>query len=183
MNYRMTTILMAVVLLLVLSVNMTQAAPAPSPSEAVPAGYYDFTNHGTAWVAERRGQFDIFKPFGWGMRTSTKPKFSPSDQWVHIPVPMPSRMSNGLMYLQYVEFCAQSTNGAATKPTRLDLWHYPGRFKAIGINWPADNAKHCVGYTFNPVVWAQDIGFSVLIHYANATDQVTLFKAWVRMQP
>jgi len=184
MNYRKTTILMAVVLMLVLSVNMTQAAPAPRPSDAAPAGYYDFTNHGTAWVAEKRGNFRLFKPFGWGIRTATKAKFSPSDQWIHIPIPMPSRIADNLMYVQYVQFCAQSTNGALTRPIRWDLWDdNTGRIFARGINWPADNLKHCIGYTFSPVKWASNLGISVLVRYANATDQVTMFKAWVRVRP
>ena len=116
MNFRFTTILLALTLLLVLGVSVTQAAPAERPSEVAPAGIYDFTNHGTAWVAERRAQFRLFRPFGWGIKTKVK---TASSQWVHIPIPMPSRIANDFVNVQYVEFCAQSSKGALTKPCRV----------------------------------------------------------------
>jgi hypothetical protein len=184
MNYRVTTIMLAVTLLVVLGVSVTQAAPAARPSEVAPAGIYDFTNHGTAWVPERRGKFKLFKPFGWGIRTKVKAKWAPTNEWVHIPIPMPSRIANDFVSVKYVQFCAQSTNSAATKPIRWDLWDdNSGRIFARNISWPADNARHCVEYTFNPVKWASNLGISVLVKYANATDQITLYKAWVRVEP
>lgn len=184
MNYRVTTIMLAVTLLVVLGVSVTQAAPAERPSEVAPAGIYDFTNHGTAWVPEKRNNFSHFKPFGWGTKTSVKLKFSPSNQWVHIPVPMPSRIANDFVNVQYVEFCARSSNGAYTKPIRWDLWNdHTGRFYSSGISWPANNDRNCIGHTFSPTVWVSDLGISVLIKYANNKDAVTLYKAWVRVEP
>jgi len=181
MNYRATTIMLAVILLLVLGVSVTQAAPAPRPSEVAPVGIYDFTNHGTDWVAERRGKFSLFKPFGWGTKTKVK---AATQEWVHIPVPMPSRIADDLVNVQYVEFCAQSSKGGKSKPIQWDLWDdNSGRFYSESIIWPADNLKHCIGHTFNPPYWASNLGVSVLIKYANKYNSVTLFKAWVRVQP
>ena len=181
MNFRFTTILLALTLLLVLGVSVTQAAPAERPSEVAPAGIYDFTNHGTAWVAERRAQFRLFRPFGWGIKTKVK---TASSQWVHIPIPMPSRIANDFVNVQYVEFCAQSSKGTLTKPVRWDLWDdNSGRFYSADITWPADNAKHCIGHTFSPTYWVSNLGVSVLIQYANKYHAVTLYKAWVRVEP
>jgi hypothetical protein len=184
MNYRITTVLLAVALLLVLGVNMTQAAPLRTdtgPGDlAAPVGIYDYTNHGTAWVPELRAKFSLFKPVGWG--TMTKAKVA-GNQWVHIPVPYPSRIADTLVKIKYVEFCAQSSSGVATKPIRLDLWDYTGRFYSTNIAWPANNNKFCFGHEFNPPIWQQDLGVSVLLHFANATDTITLYKAWVRVTP
>jgi hypothetical protein len=190
MNNRTTTILLAVVLLLVASIPTTQAASLnqsyasvnPSVAGSAPAGSYDFTTHGTAWVREKPSKFKTFKYYGWGTVAKVKAA-GVGDQWVHIAVPFPSRMANSLMNIKYVEFCAQSTNGASTKPTRMDLWDYTGRFLSKSISWPADNSAHCFGYTYSSPSFHQDLGISVLLHFANTTDKITLDKAWVRVTP
>ena len=184
MKYRLTHTILVVAMMLVLGVTITQAAPLDgevgSSDLAAPAGVYDFTTHGTAWVPQLRGQFSLFKPLGLGMQTRAKVA---GNKWVHIPVPYPSRIANDGVSIKYVEFCAQSTNGAATKPVRMDLWDYSGRFYSINISLPATNGKHCFGHEFNPPIWKQDLGVSVLLSFANSTDKINLFKAWVRVTP
>lgn len=185
MNYRVTTILLAAALLLVLGVSTIQAAPLDQPAASInpvaPAGDYDFTNHGTAWVPENRASFLAFIPRGWGSATRVK---AAGSQWVHIPIPYPTLMAGSLMYIKYVEFCAKSSNGASTKPIQMDLWEAGGtKFYSGAVSWPADNAYHCVGHTFSPATWRQDLGISVLLSYANTTDVITLYKAWVRVAP
>ena len=184
MNYRITTVLLAVTLLLVLGVPAIQAAPLGQPEASAntvaAAGDYDFTTHGTAWVRQVPGEFILFRPLGWGIEARAK---AAGSKWVHIPVPFPSRIANSLMKIKFVEFCAQSTNGAISKPTRMDLWDYNGRFGSVNISWPADNAKHCYTYTFGSPAFHQDLGVSVLLYFANTTDKITLYKAWVRIVP
>lgn len=184
MNYRLTTILLAVALLLILGVGITQASPQTQPPAAekqvAPAGSYDFTNHGTGWVNEAPMQLQLlFK--GWG--AVAKAKTTPGSYWVHIPIPYTSALAGSAMKIQYVEFCAQSTNGAVAKPVQMDLWEYAGKFYTQPIAWPADGAKHCIGHVFNPITWRQDLGISVLLSLGNTTDKVTLYKAWVRVFP
>ncbi len=185
MKYRVSTIVLIVVLLLVLIVQNIQAA-SPDPSNfasvnlVAPTGDYDFVNHGTAWVPEIRSKFSVLRYVGWGLATRAK---AAGDQWVHIPLLYPARIAGSLMKISYVEFCAKSSNGASTKPTRMDLWAYDGRFLAQSISWAANNNEQCFGYTFNPAIWKQDLGVSVLLHFANATDGITLYKAWVRVAP
>ena len=184
MNYRITTILLALALLLVIGVPAIQAAPLDKPAASVnpvtAAGNYNFTNHGTAWVPEVRGQFAAFTPKGWGMLTKAK---LAGQKWVHIPIPYPSVMAGSLMKIQYVEFCAQSSNGASTKPVSMALHEYPGVFLQTNISWWADNAKHCWGYTFTTPTWRQDLGISLLLTFANTTDTITLYKAWINVVP
>lgn len=185
MKYRMSTIVLIVFLLLILIVQSIQAAPlnpsgAASENALAPAGIYDFTTHGTAWVPQLRSKFSMFKPVGWGVEMKVK---AAGWQWVHIPISYPSRMANDFVKIQYVEFCAQSSNGSATKPVAMDLWDYAGRFLTLSVFWAPNNDKQCVGYTFNPPVARQDLGISVKIKFANATDKITMYKAWVRVAP
>ena len=185
MNYRFTTIVLSVVLLLVLIVSTIQAAPInpadAEQTEGLLPQYSDFTNHGTAWVAEQGGKLDLNKPFGWGRAISP---ILAGSYWVHIPIPFPTQLVGSPMKMLYIEFCAQSTNGAGgTKPVKMDLWDNDGRFLTVPVVWAANNAKNCFGYTFNPTVWHQDLGISVLLTFANPADNITLYKAWVRVQP
>ncbi len=185
MNYRVTTILLALTLLLVAGVPATQAAPAASVSlangYAATAGDYDFTMHGTAWVREVYTFFKVFNPKGWGMATQAK---AAGSAWVHIPIPYPSRIADSTMKIKYVEFCAKSTNGASTKPVQMDLWEAGGtKFLSVAVAWPAVNTYQCYGYTFSTPAWHQDLGMSLYLTYANATDAITLYKAWVRITP
>jgi hypothetical protein len=184
MNYRITTILLAVALLLVIGVPAIQAAPLDTPAVSVnpvaPAGSYDFTNHGTAWVPQVGTSFSLFSPKGLGMLTKVKVA---GQQWVHIPMPYPSVIAGSGMYIAHVEFCAISTNGTSTRPIRWELWSNSGRFYVANITWPADNAEHCISHAFAAPVWQEDLGISVLLKFANTTDQITLRKAWVRVVP
>ncbi|MFH2038600.1 MAG: hypothetical protein ABIJ65_04110 [Chloroflexota bacterium] len=184
MKYRVSTIVLIAALLLLLIVQNIQAAPnlttEPSANLAAPAGDYDFTTHGTAWVAELPTQFDIFRPNGWGISVSSK---KAGYFWVHIPISYPSRIANDGMEIKYVEFCAQSTNGAITKPVTMDLWEYPGKIVSVPVTWAANNNKQCFGYTFSPAVWAQDLGISLKLKFANPAHKITLYKAWVRIVP
>ncbi len=189
MKRQITVVLLVVTMLLVaVGVSNSQAGnepPVPSQSDPTgagiaPAGVYDFTNHGTDWVAENRGAFSLFNPVGWGTQTRST---AAGQRWVHIPIPYPSRIANTMMRISYVEFCAQSSNGVGTRPIRMDLWDYVSMFSSAPVAWPADNARHCVGRALNPPVWKQDLGVSVLINYANNADTITLYKAWVRVIP
>ncbi len=185
MNHRFTTIALAVALLLVVGSTSGQAAPLGQPAASVqpaaPAGDYDFTTHGTAWVPEVRSYFKVFNPKGWGMATQAQ---AAGSYWVHIPVPFPTRIAGSLMNIKYVQFCAKSTNGASTKPVRMDLYEANGnKFLSVAVSWWADNAYHCWGYTFGTPVFREDLGISLYLTYANATDAITLYKAWVRVAP
>lgn len=181
MNYRLTTSLLALALLLVVGVGATQAAPPASVNLAAPAGNYDFATHGTAWVPEARGQFQAFSPKGWGIPTRVK---APGSYWVHIPVSYPTYIAGSAMYIKYVEFCAKSTNGASSKPVHWDLWEADhSNFYSQDISWTANNLYHCWGHTFSPGTWRQDLGISVLLTFVNTTDTITLSKAWVSVNP
>lgn len=165
-----------------------EPAPPPGPDTYLidaPAspespGRTDVVAHGTAWQPEVPSHFSLFKRVGWG--TVTQRKTAGGNEWVHISVPMITRLESKLKKIAMVQFCAKSSNGAATKPARVDLWANDVMFKSQVIGWPADNAYHCVEVLFNPPVWEPTLGVSVYLQFANATDTITLYKAWARLE-
>jgi hypothetical protein len=138
----------------------------------------DLAFHGTMWVAEDRSNFSMFNIGEQGTVTRAK---SAGSLWVHISVPIMPFVWSHKGYVHFVEFCARSTNGASTKPVKIDLYENGTKFSSQAITWPAVNTFQCVGIPFATGSWKQDLGISVQISYANNTDKVTLFKAWVRM--
>lgn len=153
-----------------------QAQPVLAPN----AVYTDLAVQGTMWQPQTRGAFKQFMPVGWGTATQLKPN-KPLDQWVHIGLPLITRQDSALRYIRYVEFCAWASNGAVTKPTAMDLWANGSAIGHYPFSWPADNGYHCYGRTFTPAIWKEALGISVLLHFANTTDTITLAKAWVQV--
>lgn len=151
----------------------------PLPPAAI-TGATDLVHQGTAWIAETRFQYAVFKPYGWGTFTKVK---NASDQWVHLAVPYASVLDGTALKLKKAEFCAISSNGAQTKPTRMDLWANRTKIGQWAITWPADNAYHCFWVDFGTPTWYESLGISVSLHYANVADTITLNKAWVRLVP
>ncbi len=128
------------------------------------------------------GQYNWWHARGWGMQA--KPK-TIGDKWVHIPIPYPARISNTLMKIMYIEFCAQSANGAAgTGPNQIDMYSdNAGLFHSEAIVWWGDNSRHCWGYWLPTPTWHENLGISVRLHFANTLHMITLYKAWVRVVP
>ncbi len=156
----------------------TYLVDAPASPES--PGRTDVVAHGTAWQPEYPSHFSLFQRMGWG--TTARRKTTGGDEWVHISVPMITRLEDRLQKIAKVQFCAQSTNGASSRPVRVDLWANNVMFRSQVIGWPADNAYHCVDVLFNPPVWQPTLGVSVLLHFANATDKITLYKAWADLR-
>lgn len=63
----------------------------------------------------------------------------------------------------------------------MDLWDNDVGIGQYAISWPANNNLNYFGHTFNPPVWKSSLGVSVYLHFANSTDTITLYKAWVRV--
>lgn len=143
-------------------------------------GFTDIAVQGTAWVAERPWRMYTFQPFGWGVKT--RPKFV-TDEWVHIAIPYATYIDSSAQKIKHVEFCAQSTAGARSKPIAWHLWANGARFASYTISWPADNNQHCAWVNYSTAFWKEALGYSVLLRYANQADRITLFKAWVRLVP
>ena len=140
----------------------------------------DVTIHGSMWHQQDKSKFASFKAYGWGTYAKLK---AAGSQWVHISVPIMTYLSGVAQKIEYVEFCAKSTAGATTKPDWMDLWAGTSRFLTEAVTWPADNSYHCVGHTFSPAVWYQDLGISVRLTFADPSETITLFKAWARLVP
>jgi len=168
-----------------------EAAPPPGPdtyqidasdltADPESPGRTDVAIQGTMWRPEWPRRFSLFKVMGWGVET--KHKKTGGDEWVHIAVPLITRLENRMQKIRKVEFCARSTNGKATRPIRMDLWANNKVFKSQAIAWPADNKYHCAAVTFKTPVWKPALGVTVLLHYANPTDKIILYKAWVELR-
>jgi hypothetical protein len=104
----------------------------------------DFAVHGSGWARENPGQFSSFKVMGWGTTAKVK---AAGYQWIHMAIPYLTYIEDVAQKVRYVEFCAASTNGASTKPVKLDVWAHGTRVSSTAIAWPADNAIHCFGVT------------------------------------
>ena len=155
-----------------------------TPGEDEPlaiTGTTDLVSQGTGGVSARKGMFSLFKYLGWGTVTRAKSFAAPTDEWVHIPVPMMTRLDGDWMYIKYVQFCAKSTDGANTKPIGLHLRSNNDLFGNYAITWPADNKYHCFGVSLN--TWKESLGVSVKLHYADAISKITLYKVWVQVGP
>jgi hypothetical protein len=145
-------------------------------------GAVDLVTQGTGWVQERKFKYSKWKHYGWGTLAQTYK--TPRDEWVHLPVTYATRIDNTFpMKVEYVEFCAQSTNGTVTKPVTLHVRNQATLMGSKAIAWPADNAYHCAGMSFSPNKYGESLGISVKLHFENNADQITLYKGWVRLQP
>jgi hypothetical protein len=161
--------------------NRDSARAAGEEARAM-TGNFDIVTHGSGWVPELRNKFSMFKAMGWGTVAKVKAA-GVGDQWVHLPLTVMSVAEGTAPNLTYVEFCAKSSNGAATMPIQMDVWDNSTRISTDPVTWPADNAYHCVGHTYAVPTWRTDLGISVKIHFANTTDSVTLYKGWARIAP
>ena len=184
MNYRLTTFMLAAVLILGLGVSSIQAAPKetvqPAPQAVAPAGTYIFANAGTGWVPEVVGQYNWWHPRGWGMQA--KPK-TVGEKWVHIPITIPTWIADSTMWIDTAYFCAQSANGAAgTGPNRMDVWDDNVMIATSNITWYGDNAYHCWGMSFTATS-VSSLSISVSLNFANTTHMITLGKAYVWTSP
>jgi hypothetical protein len=184
MNYRLSTILLAVALLLVLGVSVTQAAPGVQPAASVPQvapdGYYDFAVHG-GWSG-RSSDFAEFYPKSYG--TFVRAKVGGGTFWVHNSIPITTRVADTGLRLQYVEFCMKSSDPTNAKLTAWQLWEYPNKKFSIPFTWDPNNYSfQCFGYTFSNPVFRQDLGFSISLQFANQWGEIILGKAWARFIP
>ena len=177
---------LAVLLVLLVSGSVPILAGASSaPDTRASEGYSDLVGYGTSWVPQSRSKFSAWRPMGWGIEAKVKAA-GVGDQWVHIPIPFMSVEEGTGMKVAYVEFCAQSSNGAATKPVRMHLRSEGGAVGIFGdqaVVWAANNNRQCFGINLSPPVWKESLGVSVLVHFANTSDMITLYKAWVHLVP
>jgi hypothetical protein len=133
--------------------------------------------HGSMGVAERRNRFSTFGPKGWGTQARLK---AAGDEWVHLAGPFVYLQDGDFWKPSFVVLCAQSTAGARTMPTRLDVWatdHFTlvaTQIASFPIYWPATNAHQCVSVGVIPDNDAASVAFSLLLHFANSTDRLTL---------
>lgn len=146
-----------------------QAAPALNNTHLV--------LYGTAWVPERRGQIK-FTYTGWG--TTFQKKKAAGGEWVHIPIPLATYVKGVSQKISSVEFCAKISS-ANSRPTEVNLWDVDNRFYIGAISgWPV-NTVHCHSVGFNPPVWRSSLGMSVHLNFANLTDTIVMYKAWVNL--
>ncbi len=169
---------------LLVLVLVTGSSPLVAGADAPAArdtGAYWTEVHGTAWVPQVRGAFSVWKPYGWGTEVGVAAA-GVGDRWVHIAVPR-LYIDDAPTDLYYAYFCAQSTNGAQTKPIRIDVWGGSQVVYTSPISWWGDNDQHCwTGAEFGPYT-VSTVGISVLLHFANTTDRIRLRGAFATFKP
>jgi hypothetical protein len=185
-------ILTLLVMLLVVGSSAILLA-ADSPDDVIAAetdsaraitGATDVVAHGSAWVPQLRNRFSRWWQLGWGTEVRSKAVAVGQDQWVHISIPFTARISDTRLRVERVEFCAKSSNGAQTRPVRVDVWsEYYGQLASQTVNWAPNSNVQCPVVVFNPPADAESLGVSVLLHFANNSDVITLQKAWARVMP
>jgi hypothetical protein len=145
-------------------------------------GYVAASQWGTAWVPERRNRFAQFSPKGWGTQVRAK---AAGDEWVHLPLPLPTDLGTECLSPKYyvLTFCASSSAPSQTRPIQFDVWAV--RYNAAGSTmypaervysapiafWPAGDYCTAAGISYQVY---EAMGLSVLLHFANATDRITL---------
>lgn len=163
---------------------MQRSAIAPSVAPQSPnaggGSYTDFVVHGTAWQAEAPANFTVFKDFGWGTLTRAK---AASTQSVHMPLAYTPTANLTIEMASGIQFCARSSNGAATKPVKMTAWFRDAVLWSTAIAWPADNLMHCINHNFAMPASYQDLGLSLALKFANSTDTIRLYEARLRMFP
>jgi hypothetical protein len=187
----LTALFLAVALVLIVSTSSTLGAAISNPTrgsrtaapfdEPANPGQTHIALQGSMWEPQNYKHFSLWQPMGWGTIARIKPT-KPADQWVHIGLPLLTFLNGTPQKVNYVEFCAQSSFGAQTKPVAMTIWDNNNSIGTKSFAWPADNGYHCVGYDFGTnTVWRSTLGLSVRLHFASASDTITLYKAWVKL--
>jgi len=142
------------------------------------AGNTDIAVHNQGWMPERPKKFKYLKYFHWATYIKV---LAPGTYWVGISIPLITYLDGTKQYVKYVEFCAESSKGAKSMP---DYWKIVDNYTALwsdSVSWPADNDRHCIGHTFTPGQWMEDIGVSVRLNYKNTDHVISMDKAWVKI--
>lgn len=183
MNYKSITSLLVLIPLLLGGVSTSQGTAGGSdiaPAASVKSGELLYVSAismaGTMWQPQNVASFKQWTVYGWGTAVKSS---SAGNRWVHIGVPNIYFLENSFKSISSVEFCAKSSRGSHTKPTQMDIWSYDERFSTQSISWASNNNTQCISRDFSPRVFYRDISISVLLHFANTADQITLYRAEV----
>lgn len=183
MNYKAITSLLVLIPLLLGGVSTSQGtaggsdlAPAASVKSAELLYVSAISMAGTMWQPQRDTQFSQWVVYGWG--TAVKSSIA-GNRWVHIGVPNIYFLENSFKSISSVGFCAKSSRGSRTKPTQMDIWSLDTQISTQSISWASNNNLQCINHTFSPRVFHYDVSISVSLHFANITDEITLYRAEV----
>jgi hypothetical protein len=183
MNYKSITSLLLLIPLLLGGVSTSQTAagsPDIAPAASVKPDELLYVSAismaGTMWQPQRDAQFNQWVVYGWG--TAVKSSIA-GNRWVHIGVPNVYFLENQFKSISTVEFCARSSSGNRTKPTQMDVWSYGTQISTQSISWANNNNIQCISHTYSPRVYYRDVSISVSLHFANTTDEITLYRAEV----
>ena len=183
MNYKAITSLLVLIPLLLGGVSTSQGTAGGSdlaPSASVKSDELLYVSAismaGTMWQPQRDTQFSQWVVYGWGTVAQSS---AAGNRWVHLGVPNIYFLENSFKNISNVEFCAKSSSGNRTKPTQLDIWSYTTQISTQSISWASNNNVQCISHDFSPDVFYRDVSISVRLHFANTTDQITLYRAEV----
>ena len=154
--------------------------PADNPEAVHNPGAGEVEMLGTMWQPQNRKQFKEWYVLGWGSALRLKPGKAPSDEWVHISPAVVTRSNNVWQKVSTVTFCAATSNPTVSKPLAIHLWSENNdRFYMGNVTWSNTTARQCKSVTLSPAVFKYGVNISLLVHFANGTDQVTLQEVWI----
>jgi hypothetical protein len=181
--------ILALLVLLLVAGSAPILAGADAPQGRTATGRIDTVTYGTAWLPELKGAFgNRWKTYGWGVVARVRAARAPTDQWVHIPITLLSYAEGTGMKVDLVQFCMKSSNWAQVYPITVDLWEPTSsgtgatRFYTGTPAWANNNNMQCMTVDIAND-WKEGLGLSVKIHFGNASDTMTLGKAWARLVP
>jgi len=139
----------------------------------------DLAIHSENWFPEKPNKFKPFKRRPWGTKIQA---LAPGEYYVDIAIPLLTYIAGKAQYIKTIEFCAESSIGAKTKPVKWEIWTYDRTTPLWNgeIGWPADNDKHCIGKTFGTGIWLQDLSIAVKLNFKSTSHNIFMHKAWVR---
>lgn len=166
------------------SASIFNDPPPPPPSEGPEAvhnpGPSEVEIMGTMWQPQNSRQFKEWIVYGWGTFMRLKPAKAPSDEWVHISPTKVNTLNGAAQKISYVSVCGATSNPTVTRPTQLHMWaENNNRFYTGGIAWSNTTARQCKTVTFPPATFKLGLNISILIHFGNGTDTVTMQEVWV----
>lgn len=154
--------------------------PSAGPEVVHNPGLGEVEMMGTMWQPQNRKQFREWYVLGWGSAVRLKPAKAPSDEWIHISPATVTRANNVWQKVSSVTFCAATSNPTVSKPLAIHLWAENNyRFYMGNVTWSNITTRQCKTVTFSPVVTKFGVNISLLVRFANGTDQVTLQEVWV----
>jgi len=125
--------------------------------------------YSTNWFAEADKYFKAVKRYPSGTKFKA---VAPGDFWVDLTIPVPYTIEGAVKEVDYVEFCARSSNGAKTKPKYVEVWSEEAKIANKPFIWNPNNNQQCIGVAISPAQRVFNLAVAVELKFKNTTDKI-----------